>query len=175
MKEPEPLSDFTNTSACPSLSGRPDHSAPRSALLSFLSSPLWVSHGCHSVLVLLTKVWRSGGLTVCGRWICLIRSRVSSPLQGGFPPAPLLTGLMNLHFPSTPDANPEVLTKRTTAPSFRGVGDALWDFTNESDVTFQPRLQPSSTWQAADVTRPSAPWTKSTESSGGGSIQISHF
>lgn len=27
------------------------------------------------------------------------------PLRGGFQPAPLLTGLMNLHFPSTPDKN----------------------------------------------------------------------
>lgn len=45
------------------------------------------------------------------------------PLQGGFPPAPILTGLMNLHFPSTLDANPEVLTKRTAAPSFGGVGE----------------------------------------------------
>lgn len=67
------------------------------------------------------------------------------PLQGGFPPAPLLTGLMNLYFPSTLDANPEVLTKRTTAPRFRGAGDALWDISLMRDVTFQPQLQPSST------------------------------
>lgn len=97
------------------------------------------------------------------------------PLQGGFPPAPLLTGLMNLHFPSTKDANPEVLTKRTTAPSFRGVGDALWDVSLMRDVTFQPQLQPSSTRQAADVTRPSALWAKSTDSSGGGTIPIFYF
>lgn len=57
------------------------------------------------------------------------------PLHGGFPPAPLLTGLMNLPFPSTPDANPEVLTKRTTALFFRDVGDALWDISLMRDVT----------------------------------------
>lgn len=43
------------------------------------------------------------------------------------------------------------------------------------DVTFQPRLQLGSTQQAAAVTRPSALWTMSTESSGGGSTPIFHF
>lgn len=91
-------------------------------------------------------------------------------LQGGFQPAPLLTGLMNLHFSSTPDVNLGVLTKCTTAPCSRGI----WDISLMRDMTFQPQLQPGSTQQAADVTRPSALWTKSRESSGGGSTPIFH-
>lgn len=85
------------------------------------------------------------------------------PLQGGFPPTPLLTDLINSYFPSTQDANPEVLATCTTAPSFGGVGDAPWDISLMRDVTFQPQLGSSSTWQAADVTCPCSPWTKSTE------------
>lgn len=56
--------------------------------------------------------------------------------------------------PYTTDLNPEVLPKRTTAPSSGGVGDAPWDISLMTDATFRPRLLSSSTRQAADVTCP---------------------
>lgn len=53
-----------------------------------LHFPLWILHSCHSLHVLLTKPRRSGGLTGYGRWICLIRSRVSSLSRGDSHPLP---------------------------------------------------------------------------------------
>lgn len=77
-------------------------------------------------------------------------------LRGGFPPTPLLTDVINSYFPTTQDANPEVLATCTTAPPFAGGGDVSL----MRDVTFEPRL---SLTHAADATCLRRLWTKSTE------------
>lgn len=53
----------------------------------------------------------------------------------GIPTHSPLTSLMNLPFLRNPDANPEVLTKRTTASSFRDIGHPHWDISLMKDVT----------------------------------------
>lgn len=79
------------------------------------------------------------------------------PLRGGFPPAPLLTGLMNLSFLPLSLLQKQILrfffflsTKRTSARSLVEGGVRRCTVGNVSplmrDVTFQPRLL-SSTWQ----------------------------
>lgn len=118
------------------------------------------------------KVWWSDGI-----WKINLSHQEQGELclQRGFPLSFLLTGLMNLHFPSTPDANPEVLTKRTTAPSLRGVGDASWDISLMRDIDISTLTSAQLNLTGCRCHSAFCSTDKSTESSGGESIPIFHF